>query len=152
MTAFDGHERELTAKILECSYAVHARLGPGLLESAYKSCLVHRLERSGLRVEVEVPIGIEFDDLLISTAYRADAIVEQKVLLELKATERLLAIHCAQTRTYLNHSFCEVALLLNFNVRRLSEGIRRFDRRTAWNRPAHSTPRTPPIPVLPTAL
>jgi len=149
---FAGQCSELTERILACAYDVHARLGPGLLESAYGACLVHCLKKLGLHVETEVPIGIEFDDLVVPVAYRADVIVERAVLLELKATERLLGIHCAQARTYLRHSRTEVALLLNFNVARLSNGIRRFDRRTAWNVSSDHPPRTPILPVLPTAL
>ena len=94
-------------------------------------------------MDTEVPIKIEFDELLIPTAYRADVIVEERVLLELKAADCLLGIHCAQARTYLKHSAAEAALLINFNVKRLSEGIRRFDRRNAWNGMPNSSPRTP---------
>src|SRR3954466_8319313 len=82
--------RDLTQRILACAFDVHARLGPGLLESAYRSCLVHRLRREGLCVEDEVPICIKFDEIEIRTAYRADVVVARKVLLELKAVERLL--------------------------------------------------------------
>ena len=146
---FDRCGSELTKRILSCAYEVHARLGPGLLESAYKSCLIHSLQRRRHHVETEVPIGISFDDVVISTAYRADIIVDRIVLLELKAVEQLLSIHCAQTRTYLRHSSAQVALLLNFNVKRLADGIRRFDRRTAWNGTADLSPRTPVLPVLP---
>ena len=81
---FAGQCSELTERILACAYEVHARLGPGLLESAYGACLVHYLKKLGLHVETEVPIGIEFDELVVPTAYRADVIVERTVLLELK--------------------------------------------------------------------
>ena len=128
---FVGRCSELTGRILGAAYDVHARLGPGLLESAYKFCLVHLLEQQGFDVETEVPIAIQFDGLVIPTAYRADSIVDRKILLELKATEDLSTIHCMQTRTYLNHSSTEVALLINFNVKSLVDGIRRFDRRDA---------------------
>ena len=121
--------RELTECILACAFDVHARLGPGLLESTYRSCLMHRLRKEGLPVDDEVPVSIRFDEIEIGTAYRADLVVARKVLLELKSVERLLEIHCPQTRTYLKHSGLEVALLLNFNVRSLVNGIRRFRRR-----------------------
>ena len=127
-TPFRGGYSELTERILGCAFAIHARLGPGLLESAYKACLLHRLRSDGLQVESEVPISIELDGITIDTAYRADLIVDDKVLLELKATEHLLSIHCAQTRTYLKHSRAEIALLINFNVKSLVEGIRRVHR------------------------
>jgi GxxExxY protein len=125
---FRGSSSELTEQILRCAFSVHSRLGPGLLESAYKQCLAHRLRCEGMKVESEVPIDIAFDGVVINTAYRADLIVEETVLLELKATERLLAIHGAQTRTYLKHSAAGVALLINFNVRSLTDGIRRFQK------------------------
>ena len=128
-TGFAGRCGGLTRQILGAAFDVHARLGPGLLESAYRCCLVHKLRQRDLAVETEVPIAIQFDGLEIATAYRADIIVNRKVLLELKATDSLSAIHCMQTRTYLNHSGMEVALLINFNMRSLADGIRRFDRR-----------------------
>jgi GxxExxY protein len=125
---FNGAYRDLTRKVIGRAMDVHARLGPGLLESAYKACLQRRLALSGLDVKSEVPVGIEFDGISIETAYRADLIVEGKVLVELKATERLLPIHRAQTRTYLKHCGAHVALLINFDVINLLDGIRRFER------------------------
>ena len=123
---FSGACSELTEQIIGCALEVHARLGPGLLESAYKACLLHRLLSKGLQVAPEVPVGIQYDGICIDTAYRADLIVEGKVLLELKSAERLLPIHRAQTRTYLKLSGAEVALLINFNVLNLLDGIRRL--------------------------
>ena len=127
-TQFQGRDKELTEKILACAFAVHAHLGPGLLESTYKTCMVHRLQRQGMRVDTEVPVNIQFDGITIDGAYRADLIVEGKVVLELKAVDRMLSVHSAQARTYLKHSDADVALLINFNVKSLVEGIRRFDR------------------------
>ena len=120
--------RVLTERILACAFDVHARMGPGLLESTYKACLHHRLSRDGLRVECEAPIAVEFDGAQIGTGYRADMIVEDSVLIELKAVERLLPIHIMQAYTYLKHSNLDVALLLNFNVKSLRDGIRRIQR------------------------
>ena len=118
--------KELTESVLGCAFDVHARMGPGLLESTYRSCLVHRLRRAGLIVECEVPISIDFDGVRIGTAYRADVIVEGRVLLELKAVDNILSIHLAQLRTYLEHSRIAVGLLLNFNVKSLKDGVRRI--------------------------
>ena len=87
----------------------------------------HRLRREGLSVQCEVPISIDFDGTLIAGAYRADVIVEGKVLLELKAVESLLSLHLAQLRTYLEHSRLPIGLLLNFNVKSLKDGIRRLE-------------------------
>ena len=127
--AFAGTCSELTKRILACAFEVHSRLGAGLLENAYRDCLVHLMRKRGMSVETEVPISIQFDGISIAMAYRADVIVEGRVLLELKAMDGLQAVHNAQARTYLNHSGAEVALLLNFNVQNLVQGIRRFQRR-----------------------
>jgi GxxExxY protein len=118
---------ELTQRILACAFDVHARLGPGLLESTYRACMQHRLRRDGLSVQCEVPIAINFDGALIPGAYRADVIVEGKILLELKAVENLLSLHLAQLRTYLEHSRLQVGLVLNFNVKSMKDGIRRLE-------------------------
>ena len=145
--------KDLTQKILGCAFDVHARLGPGLLESTYRACKEHRLRGDGLSVQCEVPIAINFDGALISTAYRADVIVEGKVLLELKAVESFLSIHLAQLRTYLEHSRLPVGLLLNFNVKSLKEGVRRLEPArdkpyTATDKP-HTLPPTPPNSFFP---
>ena len=150
MAVCERNINDLTKKILSCAYEVHTRLGPGLLESTYRTCLAHCLRRVGLNVEAEVPIAISFDDLAIPAAYRADLIVDETVLLELKATDQLVAVHSAQTRTYLIHSSAAAALLINFNVQRLVQGIRRFDRTTAWNGSGKLSPRTLILPALPT--
>src|SRR5687768_7244244 len=150
----DTNHRDATRGVLACAFDVHARLGPGLLESTYRTCMVHRLERDGFLVEREVPITINFDGALIGTAYRADVVVERKILLELKAVESLLSIHLAQLRTYLEHSHLPVGLLLNFNVKSLKDGIRRreMDPRhhatTLSNSPA-VLPPTPPNSLFP---
>jgi GxxExxY protein len=128
---------DLTQRILACAFDIHAQLGPGLLEGSYKACMLHRLSRDGLRVEAEVPIGIAFDGVRIETAYRADLVVDGRVLVELKSVERLMSIHIAQTLTYIRHAGLEVGLLLNFNVRSLRDGIRRVDNR--FSIPAHSS-------------
>src|SRR5687768_147368 len=88
---------ELTNRILKSAYVVHAALGPGLLESSYRICLAHQLAKCGLSVRSEVWLPIVFEDLRLDSSYRADLIVEDLVLIELKAVERLLPIHQAQT-------------------------------------------------------
>jgi GxxExxY protein len=98
------------------------------------------MARDGLRVDAEVPIAIAFDGVTIPTAYRADLVVEGRVLVELKSVERLQSIHISQTLTYMKHAGLDVGLLLNFNVRSLKDGIRRFDNRS---RVPDSTPPTP---------
>ena len=129
----DGRPRQYafkdkTERILAAAYAVHSCLGPGLLESTYRACLVREMRERGLDVREEVPIPIRYRDRDIEFGYRADLIVEDSILLELKAVEQLLPIHEAQTLTYLKHSRLRVGLLLNFNVIHLKTGVRRFVR------------------------
>ena len=117
---------DLTEKVLAAAFEVHRSVGPGLLESTYRECLVEELKTIGLTVEREVPITIRYKELSIEGAFRADLVVENTVLLELKSVERLLSIHFAQTLTYLKLSKLRVGLLLNFNTSRLRHGIHRF--------------------------
>jgi GxxExxY protein len=119
-------EGELTGRILACAIDVHRELGPGMLESTYRICLAHRLRMEGLTVRQEQPIAIDFKGQLIENAYRADLIVADTVLVELKAVEALLPVHEAQVLTYLKFLNLRVGLLLNFNVTSLRQGIRRF--------------------------
>lgn len=118
----------LTRRILKTAFETHLELGPGLFESAYRACLAHVLSKDGLEVKQEVPIPLTFRNVRIETSYRADLIVEDAVLVELKSVERLLPIHDAQMLTYLKLSGIHVGLLLNFNVTRLKTGIKRFVR------------------------
>jgi len=121
--------RNLTDQILAAAVEVHRNLGPGLLESAYRSCLCRQFELAGLSVDVEVPIPVEYKGCSIATGYRADMIVERCVLLELKAVEKILPIHVAQTLTYLRLARLRVGLLLNFNVTSMRlGGVRRLIR------------------------
>jgi GxxExxY protein len=120
--------RELTRRILGGAIEVHRALGPGLLENSYRTCLVRQLELDGLAVRHEVPIEIHYKDLVIPTAYRADLVVEDIALVELKAVEKLLPIHEAQVLTYLKHARLPVGLLLNFHMATLRDGVRRFIR------------------------
>jgi GxxExxY protein len=118
----------LTDRILACAIDVHRHLGPGLMESAYRACLVDRLSGEGLAVRQEVPVSIEYKGRLIESAYRADLVVEDAVLLELKSIETLLPIHTAQVLTYLRFLNLRVGLLINFNVTNMMKGIRRYIR------------------------
>jgi GxxExxY protein len=107
---------------------VHRRLGPGLLESAYEQCLCWELGNSGLSYARQVPLSLIYEDVQLSCAYRADIIVEQKTILEIKSVESILPVHEAQMLTYLRLSGCRSALLMNFNSVRLKDGLRRFVR------------------------
>jgi GxxExxY protein len=117
---------DLTWEIVGSALEVHRTLGPGLLEGTYRRCLIHDLQGKGLQVAAEVPIPISYKGLRLDAAYRADLIVQGTCLLELKAIEAIAPVHCLQTLTYLRLSHLPVGLLINFNVPRLKEGIRRF--------------------------
>ena len=119
---------ELTGRILGCAIEVHRELGPGMLESSYRACLVHQMQSMGLAVVQEHPVAIDFRGKWIETAYRADIVVEDKVLLELKSVDGILPVHEAQVLTYLKFLKLRVGLLLNFNVPSLRQGMRRFVR------------------------
>jgi GxxExxY protein len=105
---------------------VHTALGPGLLESAYEACLIRELRKRGLRVESQVPISVRYDGEILDVGYRADLLVEDCVLVELKSLEAVLPIHKAQLLSYLRLSERQVGLLINFNVEHLRDGIKRI--------------------------
>lgn len=119
---------DLTYQVIACAYEVHRLLGPGLLESAYKACLAHELALRRMTYVAECPIPIQYKGAYLETAYRADLIVDAKVLLELKSIDRLQPIHDAQLLTYLRLSGIPVGLLINFSVNSLKNGIRRLVR------------------------
>ena len=116
-------EEELTGKILGAAIEVHSTLGPGLLESAYEECLCHELELRGIRFRRQLDLPVSYKGVLLSCGYRLDIVVEDAVVIELKAVEHLLPIHEAQLLTYLRLSGKRVGLLINFNVVVLKRGI-----------------------------
>jgi len=119
---------EVTHAIIGCALKVHTALGPGLLESAYHKSLARELEKIGLRVESQITLPIVYEGLRIEAAYRVDLRVEKIVLVEVKAVESILPVHQAQMLSYLQLSGIRIGLLINFNVVRLVEGIKRMIR------------------------
>ena len=117
---------DLTGIILKKAYEVHTALGPGLLESTYEECLCYELSMYGLKVERQKTLPIEYKGIKIENGYRLDIVVEDKVVIELKSVETLLPIHTAQLLTYLKLSKIKYGLLINFNVKSLKEGIKRY--------------------------
>lgn len=105
---------------------VHTVLGPGLLESAYQKCIEYELKKDGLRVECEVILPITYETIKIDAGYRIDMIIEGCVIVEHKTVEKLLPIHEAQLLTYLKMRNCKLGFLLNWNVPRMKEGIKRM--------------------------
>lgn len=119
-------EDELAKIIVNSAFNVHVALGPGLLESAYEACLVYELSAAGLKVSSQVNLPIVYRDVQLECGYRIDILVENKVIVEIKSVAELNNIHMAQTLTYLKLSDCKLALLINFNVARIKEGIKRI--------------------------
>lgn len=115
-------EDEITGKIIGAAIEVHKHLGPGLLESAYQSCLAHEMTLRSISFEQEKTIPFLYKGLPIEKAYRADFVVEGIIVVELKAVKQFEAIHQAQLMSYLKLANLKLGLLLNFNVRRLKAG------------------------------
>ena len=116
----------ITESIIGAAMAVHRELGPGLLESAYEACLAFELVERGMTVERQKALPVKYRGVKVDCAYRIDLLAAGKVIIELKAVERLEPIHEAQLLSYLKLSGCKVGLLINFNVKVLKNGIRRL--------------------------
>jgi GxxExxY protein len=117
---------EITKRIIVAALKVHSAIGPGVLESVYKTCLAHELRQIGLAVSSEVPLPVVYDGLRLDSGFRIDLLVENLVIVELKCVETLLPMHKAQLLTYLRLSNKPIGLLLNFNVVHLRDGIKRI--------------------------
>lgn len=115
----------ITEKIIGCAIEVHKGLGPGLLESAYEECLCYELERSGLKFERQVPLPVTYKGVKLDCSYRMDVVVENSVIVEIKAVENLLPVHDAQLLSYLKLYSKKVGLLMNFHVSILKKGLKR---------------------------
>ena len=122
----EGKRDPLTQAIIGGAIEVHRSLGPGLLESAYEECLAYELKLRGLRFDRQRQLPIRYKGVALDCGYRLDFVVEGRVVLELKAVDRLIPIHEAQVLTYLRQSGVRLGLLMNFNVPILRQGIRRF--------------------------
>jgi len=116
----------LTGRIISAAIEVHRHLGPGLLESAYEECLCRELEQRGINFERQVDLPIDYKGYRIGSVYRLDLVVDQRVVVELKAVRQLEKIHEAQLLTYLKLAELKLGLLLNFNVVLLKDGIKRL--------------------------
>jgi GxxExxY protein len=112
----------ITGEVVDASYQLHTRVGPGLLESVYESVLARSLEQRGLVVERQKPISFELDGMRFEEAFRVDLLVEGRVVVELKSVERLTAVHPKQVLTYLRLLNLPIGLLINFGAARLSDG------------------------------
>jgi GxxExxY protein len=112
-------------KVIGGAIQVHRCLGPGLLESTYEACLVWELQQRGLRVATQVPLPIVYGEVRLTVGYRLDLVVEDTLIVEIKAVDAILPIHKAQLLSYLRLGNKRVGLLLNFNVTRLKDGLTR---------------------------
>jgi GxxExxY protein len=119
------NENEISHEIINAAIEVHRHLGPGLLESSYKECLYFELFQRHLNVLKEVGLPLIYKEVRLECGYRIDLLVENKLIIEVKSVDSLHDIHLAQLLTYLKLKDCKLGLLMNFNVTRLKEGIRR---------------------------
>ncbi|MGD9628500.1 MAG: GxxExxY protein [Pyrinomonadaceae bacterium] len=116
----------LTEKIIGCAIEVHKGIGPGLLESAYEECLCFELSQAGLLFERQVPLPVSYKGVKLDCGYRLDLVVEKRVILEIKAVERIAPIHEAQLLSYLRMLDKRIGLILNFHTAVLKQGIKRI--------------------------
>ena len=119
-------ENFLSEKIIGCCIRVHKNLGPGLLESVYEEALAHEWNQMNIKFKRQEEMAINYDDIRLNMGFRADLIVEGKVLIELKSVERLQSLHFKQVLTYLRLADLKLGLLINFNVDLIKDGIRRI--------------------------
>ena len=116
----------IASQIVDAAFTVHKNLGPGLLESAYESCMEYELKKRGFHVARQIAQPLNYDGNIIEVGYRLDLLVEDSIIIELKAVEQLLPIHKAQLITYLKLSEKSLGFLINFNVPLIKNGIHRF--------------------------
>ena len=117
---------EISGQVIGAAITVHRELGPGLLESAYESCLAYELRQRGLTVEEQIPVPVVYKGIKLECGYRLYLLVEKRIIVELKAVDALLPIHDAQLLTYLKLCKLRLGLLINFNVPILKNGIKRL--------------------------
>ncbi|MBP9152956.1 MAG: GxxExxY protein [Flavobacteriales bacterium] len=122
----NNNRNELTGLIIGAAIEVHRELGPGLLESVYQSCLLMELKELGLGVKTELPLPVIYKGIQLDQGYRIDVLVENEVVVELKTVDRLIDVHTAQILTYMRLGKYPLGLLINFNVKLLKTGVRRF--------------------------
>lgn len=119
-------ENELSKIIINTCYNIHVKLGPGLLESVYEEILYHELLNQGLRVERQKPVPVYWNNLKMEIGFRADLVVENKVIIELKSVELIAPVHPKQVLTYLRLTGLKLGLLINFNEKLIKDGIKRI--------------------------
>lgn len=124
--ATEMYINEITEKIIGCAIEVHKQLGPGLLESTYEACLRYEMKRADLQFQNQLGLPLVYKELKLETGYRLDFLVENNIVVEIKSVEELKDVHTAQVLTYLKLADAKIGLLINFNVPRLKDGIKRL--------------------------
>ena len=119
------YPNDLSNTVIGLAIKVHKSLGPGLLESAYEECLFYELKKHALIVERQKPMPLVYENVQLNVGYKIDLLVDNKLIVEVKAVEALNHVHLAQILTYLKLSQCKLGLLINFNVKYLKDGIKR---------------------------
>ncbi|OWY20818.1 GxxExxY protein [Sphingobacteriales bacterium UPWRP_1] len=119
------NENELSKMVFDAALKVHLNLGPGLLENAYEECLFYELNKTGLLVQRQKALPLIYEEVRLEIGYRVDIIIENKLIIEVKAVDALNDLHLAQLLTYLKLSNCKLGLLINFNVKMIKNGIKR---------------------------
>ena len=117
---------ELSSMVIGCAIEVHKTLGPGLLESTYQQCLAHELTLNHISFQLEFPLPVKYKEIQLDCGYRVDLLVENEIILELKAVDSLKAIHKAQLLTYMKLAGIKYGFLINFNVTLLKQGLKSF--------------------------
>ena len=117
---------KLTEQVIGLAIEVHRHLGPGLLESAYQKCLYYELNKANLKVESELKLPIEYKEIKLDHGYRIDLLIKNQLVLEIKTVETFTDVHKAQILTYMKLGNYKTGLLINFNTKLLSKGIKRF--------------------------
>lgn len=122
-----SHELEQLAEIVvDCGFQVHKALGPGLLESAYEACMAHELSLRSIRFKTQVPLPVVYKNVTIDAGYRIDLLIEDKIIIELKAVEKMNPLYEAQIITYLKMTGIPLGFLMNFNTLYFKDGIKRI--------------------------
>lgn len=116
---------EIASSVVDAALKVHSALGPGLLEDVYEKCLAMELQKRGYSVERQVTVPVEYEGAVFETGYRLDLLIDESFVVEVKAVEKMMPVHLAQILTYLRLGKMKIGLLLNFNVPRMRDGIRR---------------------------
>ncbi len=117
---------KLSNRVIGCAIEVHRTLGPGLLESTYEQCLAREMMLTGLSFQLQYPQPVEYKGLRLDCGYRIDLFVEEQLIIELKSVSQLTTVHEAQLLTYMKLAKASIGLLINFNVKMLKDGVRRF--------------------------